>query len=74
MLTGHPIPYPNPLGTDLPSGLANRHASPRNSSQIYAYGYDYWYMYNVRSTDYGFGVTGNYWGDRLNPVLTFSLS
>jgi len=35
---GHPSPYPTPLGTDSPSALANRHASPQKSSQIYANG------------------------------------
>ena len=33
---GHPSRYPTPLGTNPPFG--SRHASPQNSSQIYAYG------------------------------------
>ena len=28
--------------------------------------YDYWYMYNVQSTDYGVGVTGNSRGGHLH--------
>ena len=75
----HPFPYPTSLGTDPPLALAMR--SPEIQPDLRLFGYDYWYVYNIQSTDYGVGVTDNYWGhldcqvlrapQYLNPALLY---